>query len=69
MFSGIDILYEIEALITDRTLGQIKLDTKAMTVRFTPGKSLTDSRLVGDTIKKQFELKTCEQNSDSARPT
>ena len=63
MFSGIDILYEIEALITDRTLGQIKLDTKAMTVRFTPGKSLTDSRLVGDTIKKQFELKTYQERA------
>ena len=57
--SGVDMLVEIQALLTERTYGEIKLDKKAMeAVMFSPGATVTETRLIGERVKRQFVLKT-----------
>ena len=59
LFSGMDMLEEVRALVTDRSLGEIKLNSKATTlIVFKAGATIDDTRLVAETIKKRFGLKT-----------
>ena len=54
-----DMLEEIKAMVTRRSLGEIKLNTKETEViTFKAGSTLDETRLVADTIKKRFVLKT-----------
>ena len=59
MFSGMDMLEEIKAMVTGRSLGEIKLNTKeTQIITFKAGSTLDETRLVTDTLKKRFVLKT-----------
>ena len=68
LFSGMDILEDIRALVTHRSLGEIKLtaDTSALVV-FSIGASLGETRLKAEAIKQNFMLKTdLERNVPNA---
>ena len=51
-----DMIEEVQALVSERSLGEIKLSTTE-TIVFTTG-SVAATRLTADKIKKQFALKT-----------
>jgi len=58
LYSGMDILEEIEALVTERSLGEIKLNKDAVKdVAFEAGAGIVKSRLVADAIEKYHALK------------
>jgi len=62
--SGMDILQEMTALITDRSHGEIELNSEeSEVIAFKPGAGIDDSRLVGETIKKRFVLKPAIQRA------
>ena len=64
LFSGMDILEEIQALITERTLGEIKLNSEeAKEIVFKPGASLNSTRLVAEELKKAFVLKPAAERA------
>ena len=64
LYSGMDILYEIRALVTERSIGEIKLGTKCTEkASFTLGAAIDDSRLVGDSIKRKFLLKPAAEQA------
>ena len=64
MFSGMDILDEIDALIHGRSLGEVKLTTEENeNVMFTLGVGLTKTRLTGEEITKNFALKTAAERA------
>ena len=54
-----DMLEVIKAMVTGRSLGEIKLNTKeTATVTFSIGATIDETRFIADTIKKRFVLKT-----------
>ena len=56
--SGMDMIEEIGALVTDRSLGEVKLAKQtAASVAFTPGAPLATTRLVGDEVKARFAIR------------
>ena len=58
LYSGMDILDEIRALVTERSYGEIKLNTEtAKVLKFELGASVTNTRLVADNIKRHFQLR------------
>jgi len=58
LFSGMDQLEEIAALVTQRSLGEIKLSAKADSTVFVAGADISQTRLTAISIKKNFTLKT-----------
>ena len=58
LFSGMDILEEIAALITERSLGEIKFSALASETILTAGATIEATRLTADKIQKNFILKT-----------
>ena len=57
--SGVDMLAEIQALLTERTYGEIKLDKEVTAaVVFVPGATVTETRLIAEKIKRRQVLKT-----------
>ena len=58
LFSGMDILEEIAALVTERSLGEIKLSTTTESTVFTAGAHINETRIAAISIKKNFTLKT-----------
>ena len=58
LFSGMDVLEEIAALITERSLGEIKLNTITEKPVLTAGSNLDETRLKAEDIQKNFILKT-----------
>ena len=64
VYSGIDVLDEVAALLHDRTIGEIKLISKQVApVEFEAGKPIDDSRLFADKIEKKFVLKTAAERA------
>jgi hypothetical protein len=58
LFSGMDMLEEIQALVDGRTVGEIKLNTKdGEKIVFKLRLTIDENRLLGNRIEKQFELK------------
>ena len=56
--SGMDMIDEIKALVTDRSLGEVKLaKTAASSVMFKPGATITATRLTGDDMKSRFDVR------------
>ena len=53
-----DQLEEIAALVTQRSLGEIKLSAKADSTVFVAGADISQTRLTAISIKKNFTLKT-----------
>ena len=69
LYSGMDIIEEIAGLISERSLGEIKLNTKGTkSIVFISGASLNETRLVADSIKKGFVLKTAAAVCCAERP-
>ena len=58
LFSGMHILDEIAALITERSLGEIKLNSTNEKPVLKAGAKIDETRLVSDQIQKNFVLKT-----------
>ena len=58
LFSGMDILEEIAALVTERSLGEIKLNATTEKPVLKAGASLDETRLLAEDIQKNFILKT-----------
>ena len=64
-FSGIDILAEITALVEDRSIGEIKLDSdQSSPIVLVTGASVTDTRLAAEQFEiKRFALKPSAQRA------
>ena len=58
LFSGMDILEEIAALVTERSLGEIKLNSITESTVFAAGAHINETRIAAISIKKNFALKT-----------
>ena len=58
LFSGMDILEEIAALITERSIGEIKLSALSTKPTLNAGATVDQTRLTADEIQKNFVLKT-----------
>ena len=58
LFSGMDILEEVAALVTERSLGEIKLNNTAVKPVLKAGAALDETRLIAERIQKNFILKT-----------
>jgi hypothetical protein len=64
LFSGMDIIEEIHALVGERTLGEIKLSSAAAKkISFELGATLDATRLKGIEIMKEFALKPAIERS------
>jgi hypothetical protein len=64
LYSGLDMLEEIEALVTDRTIGEIKLNKGTIQdLKFEAGVDLSDSRLRANEIEQHFALKTAAERA------
>ena len=57
LFSGMDILEEIAALVTERSLGEFKLNSIVAKPILKAGATIDETRITMDTIKKNFTLK------------
>ena len=64
LYSGMDILSEIRALVTDRSLGEIRFGKEVTKVAvFTLGATVTDTRLVADSFKRHFQLRPAQERA------